>query len=143
MPLREVQVNRGLFEIAMSKQHLDSAQVSPGFQQMRGEAMTQSVRMDVPVLKARAFGRLLTGSPEHLGGDRMTRRMPSVAGKQPVRGLGSESAPVHAKRILQSWAQHHIAVLASLATADVNDHPSTVDVADLKVCHLPRRAPVA
>jgi hypothetical protein len=45
MPMREVKVNRRLFEIAMSKQHLDSAQVGPGFQQMRGEAMTQSVRM--------------------------------------------------------------------------------------------------
>jgi hypothetical protein len=115
MPLREVQVNRGLFQIAMSKQHLDSAQVGPGFQQMRGKAMTQCVRMDVPVLKACAFGRLLTGSPEHLGGDRMTRCMPSVAGKQPVRALASESTPLHAQRIQQSRTQHHIAVLASLA----------------------------
>jgi hypothetical protein len=40
MPMREVKVNRRLFEIAMSKQHLDSAQVGPGFQQMRGEGMS-------------------------------------------------------------------------------------------------------
>src|SRR5258708_35047733 len=103
---------------------------------MRGKAMTQGVRMDALSLKTPAFGCLLTGSPEHFGGDRMTRRMPSVAGKQPVRGLASESAPVHAQRIQQSWAQHHIAVLASLAIADVNDHPLTVDVAGLKVGHL-------
>src|SRR6266851_591665 len=103
---------------------------------MRGKAMTQGVRMDALVLKACAFGRLLTGSPEHLGGDRMTRRMPSVAGKQPVRGLASESAPVHAQRIQQSLTQHHVAVLASLAAADVNNHPLAVDVADLKVRHF-------
>jgi hypothetical protein len=38
--------DRRLFEIAMAQQHLDGAQVGPGFQQMRGKAMTQSVRMD-------------------------------------------------------------------------------------------------
>src|SRR5258705_13961059 len=103
---------------------------------MRGKAMTQGVRMDALSLKTPAFGCLLTGSPEHFGADRMTRRMPSVAGKQPVGWLVSESAPVHAQRVQQSRAQHHIAVLASLAAADVNDHPLTVDVADLQMCPL-------
>ena len=96
--------------------------VGPGFQQMRGKAMTQSVGMDVLMLKTCAFGRLLTGGPEHLDGDRMTRRMPSVAGKQPVGRLASEAAPIHAQRIQQRRTQHHIAVLAPLAAADVNDH---------------------
>src|SRR6202023_905808 len=102
---------------------------------MRGKAMTQGVRMDALMLKACAFGRLLTGGPEHLGGDRMTRRMPSVAGKQPVCGLASEPAPIHAQRVQQSRAQHHIAILASLAAADVNNHPLAVD-ADLKLRHF-------
>jgi len=67
----EVQVDRRLFQIAMPQQHLDGAQVGPGFEQMRGKAMTQGVGMDVLVLKASAFGRFLTSGPEHLGGDRM------------------------------------------------------------------------
>src|SRR5258705_5322222 len=103
---------------------------------MRGKAMTQGVRMDALSLKTPAFGCLLTGSPEHFGADRMTRRMPSVAGKQPVGWLVSESAPVHAQRVQQSLTQHHVAVLASLAAADVNNHPLAVDVADLKVRHF-------
>src|SRR3984957_2468177 len=136
MAMREAQVDRRLFQIAMPQQHLDGAQVGPGFEQMRGKAMTEGVGMDVLVLKASAFGRFLTSGPEHLGGDRMTPRMPSVAGKQPVCGLASESAPVHAQRIQQSLTQHHVAVLASLASPDVNDHTLTVDVADLKVRHF-------
>src|ERR1700751_2185057 len=112
-----MQVDRRLFQITMSQQHLDGAQVGTGLQQMRGEAMTQGMRMDVPVLKACAFGGLLAGSPEHLGGDRTTRRMPSVAGEQPVCRLASESAPIDAPPIQQSRAQHHVAVLASLASA--------------------------
>ena len=49
--------------------------------------MTQGVGMDVPVLKTGAFSGLLTGGPENLGGDRITCRMPSVAGEQPSVGL--------------------------------------------------------
>ena len=41
--------------------------------------VAQGMRMDVLVFKAGAFGGLLTGVPENLGGDRMTRRMPSIA----------------------------------------------------------------
>src|SRR6202007_1907469 len=99
-----MQVDRRLFQITMSQQHLDGAQVGTGLQQMRGEAMTQGVGMDALMLKACAFGRLLTGGPEHLGGDWMTRRMPSVAGKQPVCGLASESAPVPAQCFQQGRA---------------------------------------
>ena len=40
-----------------------------------------SVGMDSLVLKAGVFGGLLTGVPENLGGDRMSRCMPSIAGE--------------------------------------------------------------
>ena len=43
MAMREVQVDRRLFQIAMPQQHLDGAQVGPGFEQMRGKAMTQGL----------------------------------------------------------------------------------------------------
>ena len=83
----EVQIDRGFLQVAMSQQHLDGAQVGTGFEQMRGKAVAQSVGMDVLVFKAGALRGLLTGAPENLGGDRRTRRMPSIAGKQPVGGL--------------------------------------------------------
>ena len=103
---------------------------------MRGKAVAQSVGMDVLVFKAGAFGGLLASVPENLGGDRMTRRMPSVAGEQPVSGLALQPAPVDAQGIEQLGAEHDIAVLASLASPDMNDHPLAVDIADLQVRHF-------
>jgi hypothetical protein len=41
MAVGKVQVNRGLFQIAVTEQHLDGAQVRPLFQQMRGKTMTK------------------------------------------------------------------------------------------------------
>jgi hypothetical protein len=39
MSTREMQIDRGLFKITMSQQHLDGAQVGTGFQQMRCKTM--------------------------------------------------------------------------------------------------------
>ena len=80
----QMQIDRRFLQIAMPQQHLDGSQVSTGFEQVRGKAVAQSVGMDPLVLKTGAFGGLLTGVPENLGGERMTRRMRSVAGKQPI-----------------------------------------------------------
>jgi hypothetical protein len=120
----------------MPEQHLDGAQVSAGFEPMSGKAVAQSMGMDVLVLKTGAFGGLLTGAPEDLGGDRMTRRMPSVAGKQPFGGLALQPAPVDAQGIQQLRAEHDVTVFASLASPDMNDHPLAFDVADLQACHF-------
>src|SRR5258705_1760949 len=96
MAPREMQVDRRLLKVTMTEQHLDGTQVGTGFEQMRSKAVAQSVGMDMLVLKTGAFGRLLTGVPENLGGDRMTRRMPSVAGEQPIGGLAFQPAPIDA-----------------------------------------------
>lgn len=103
---------------------------------MRGKAVAQSVGMDLLVLKTGAFGGLLTGVPENPSGDRMTRRMPSVAGEQPIGGLAFQPAPVDAQSIEQLGAEHDITVLAPLASPDMNDHALAVDVADLQVRHF-------
>src|SRR5580693_5666955 len=103
---------------------------------MSGKAVAQSMGVDVLVLKTGALGGLLTGSPEDLGGDRIICGMPSVAGKQPVGGLTPKPAPVDAQCIQQFRAEHDIAVLASLASPDVDDHPLAVDIADLEVRHF-------
>ena len=81
MPLGEMQIDRRLFKVSMSEQHLDGAQVGAGLQQVCGKAVAQSVRVDMLVRKAGSFGGVLTGRPEYLGCDRMTPRMPSVARK--------------------------------------------------------------
>ena len=39
MPLREMQIDRRLFQVAVPEQHLNGAQVGAGFQQMSGKAM--------------------------------------------------------------------------------------------------------
>src|SRR5277367_2486367 len=89
--------------------------------------------MDVPMREAGAFGGVLAGIPEHLGGDRMTRSVPAVAGKEPLLRLAPEAAPVDAQRIEQLRAEHDIAVPGSLASPDMNHHPLAVDVSDLQV----------
>src|ERR1035438_2528185 len=133
MPLGQMQVDGRYFEVSMAEQDLNRAQVRAGFEKVCGEAMSQSVRMDVPVIEAGSFGSNLAGSPQDLGGHRLAGCVPTVAGKEPLLRLAPESAPVSAQRIEQLWAEHYIAVLASLALPDVNHHPLAVDVADLQV----------
>src|ERR1700675_3782160 len=103
---------------------------------MSGKAVAQGMGMDVLVFKAGAFGGLLTGVPENLGGNRMTRRMPSVTGEQPIGGLAFQPAPVDAQCLEQLGTEHDITVLAPLASPDMNDHALAVDVADLQVRHF-------
>jgi hypothetical protein len=43
MAVGKVQVNRGLFQIVVTEEHLDGAQVGTRFEQMSGETMPQSV----------------------------------------------------------------------------------------------------
>jgi len=70
---------------------------APAFEQVRSKAVAQSVGMDVLVLKAGAFGRPADRTCQRtFGGDRVTRRMPSIAGEQPVGGLALQPAPVDA-----------------------------------------------
>ena len=94
MPLEQMQVDSSDLEVAVAEQYLDGAQVGAGFKQVCREAMAQSVRMDVPVLKASPSCGNLQGSPEDLGGDRVTCRVPAVARKEPLLGLVPEAAPI-------------------------------------------------
>ena len=43
MPLREMQIDRRLFQVAVPEQHLNGAQVGAGFQQMSGKAMAKGI----------------------------------------------------------------------------------------------------
>src|SRR5450631_1942979 len=97
MPLRKMQVDGSDFEIAMTEQYLNSAQVGTGFEKMCGEAMSQSVRMDVPFLEPGALSGDLAGGPQDLGSDRVSCRVPAVAWEEPLLGLTAKSAPVNAQ----------------------------------------------
>src|SRR3954447_20519729 len=80
MKVRQMQVNRGLFEIAMAKQDLNGSQVCSGLQQMRSEAVAQSVRMNVSA-EPGTFGGFPACLPHHFGGDWPLARMPAVTGE--------------------------------------------------------------
>src|ERR1017187_5070329 len=133
MPLGQMQVDCGDFEISMAEQYLNSAQVGAGFKKGGSEAMSQGVRMDLPVLESGAFGGDLAGTPKDLGSDRVACRVPAVAGKEPLLRLAPEASPVDAKFPEQLRAKHDIAVLAALALSDMDNHPLAVDVTDLQM----------
>src|ERR1700682_2353450 len=71
-------------------------------------------------LDARSLGRLLAGVPRCFGIDRLTTTVPAIAWKQPFAGFSRQAAPVLAQFFQQFWAEHHIAVNASLAALNVN-----------------------
>lgn len=82
MPLRQVQVPAGGFQVGMAEQELNGVQVCAGFEQMGSEAMPKSVRVDAFV-DSSPFGRLLHGIKYAPGidGD-VGVRMGTFAGKQ-------------------------------------------------------------
>ena len=55
VPPGEMQIDRRLLKVAMPQQYLDGAQVGARFEQMSGEAVAQSMGMDVLVLKPSAL----------------------------------------------------------------------------------------
>ena len=63
MPLGKMQIDSSYFEVAMTEQYLDRAQVSAGFEKVGGEAMSQSVGMNAPVVESGALGGDLAVTP--------------------------------------------------------------------------------
>src|SRR5215472_7266552 len=129
---RYMQIDRRFLKVAMAEQHLDCSQVGSGFEQMRGKAVTQSMRVNLFVLKPGTFGSTLAGSPKNLGGDGRTAGMPAIARKEPFRRFAPQSPPILAECLEQLRAEHDITVLASLASPDMNDHALAVDVTNLQ-----------
>src|SRR5713101_4571738 len=102
---------------------------------MRSETVTQRVGMDL-FLDARALNRFLARVPGCFRIDGLITVVPTVAWKQPFAGLSRQAAPVLAQFFQKFWAEHHIAISASLAALNVNHHPLAVDVADFQVGQL-------
>src|ERR1019366_2040133 len=130
-----MEVDGGLFEIAMAYQDLNGAQIRARLEKMRGEAVTQRVGMDL-FLDARTLDSFLARVPRCFRIDGLITVVPTVAWKQPFAGLSRQAAPVLTQFFQQFWAEHHISVNASLAALNVNHHPLAVDVTDFQVCQL-------
>src|SRR5215469_12897274 len=102
---------------------------------MSGEAMAQGVGVDSTV-EACALRGSLGGVVHRSCVDRVIRRMPTVAGKEPVAGFLPQPTPVLAQFFEQLGAEHDIAVFAALSSEDMNHHALAVDIADLQVRYL-------
>src|SRR3974377_2108658 len=102
---------------------------------MSGEAMAQGVGM-YSTVKARALGGSLAGVVYRFRVDRVIRRMPTVAGKEPGAGFSPQPTPVLAQFFEQLGAEHDIAVFAALSSADMDHQGLAVDIAGLQVCYL-------
>ena len=68
MTLREMQVEGGLFQVVMSEQDLNGAQVSAVFQQVRSKTMAQGVGMNA-IFEAGMLCRAMAGMPHGPGAD--------------------------------------------------------------------------
>ena len=93
----QMQIDRSLFQVTMTQQHLDGSQISASLEQMRREAVTQGMGMDVLMCQAGALGGVLASIPQDLGCDGTTARVPSVSRKQPVLRFAPQAAPVVAQ----------------------------------------------
>ena len=62
----QMQIDGGLFEITMTEQDLNRAQVSACLQQMGRETVSKSMRVNMAICKSGAFGGALAGRPQTL-----------------------------------------------------------------------------
>jgi len=98
----------------VAEQELNGTQVSTGLQQMGSEAVAQGMGVDT-LVDSRPFGGLLHGVEDAPGidGD-VGVRMGTFGGKQIRLRLGVGPAPVVAKFLQQSRAEHDIAIFPAL-----------------------------
>src|SRR5215467_6797596 len=127
-----MQVDGGLFQIAMPQQGLNDAEIGTCFEQMSGEAMAQRVGMQA-FADACPLGGFATSMPNRFGVDRLISAVILPAGKEPDARFFSQPLPVLAQFVEQLGAEHHVAILASLAAAYVNHHALAVDVCNFQV----------
>ena len=139
MALRKMQIDGGLFQIAVAQQDLNGAEIGAGFEQVSGEAVTQRVGMNL-FLDAGSLGGFPAGVPDGFGVDGLITAMVAVAGKQPGAGFSPQPMPMCTQFIEQLGTEHDITIPASLAALDVNHHALAVDVADLQARRSPRSA---
>ena len=125
-----MRIDRRLLQVAVTQQHLDGAQVRPGFEQVRGEAMAE----DVGVQRfgdTGAIGGMAAGVPDRVHADRVIAAVPETSGEQLQRGLAPQTAEVLVDGGEQPLGKHHVTVSAALAAANVDRHTLAVDIGKL------------
>ena len=127
-----MQVERGLFQIAMTEQQLDRAQIGSGFEQMSGKAVPQSVRMDL-ISQSGSCSSPPASLPDDFAGNGPFPGVPTVARKQPEFRSLPESSNVAPQFIQEFRAEHDIAVFAALSALDVDVHSLAIDIAHLQM----------
>ena len=135
MALRKMQIDGGLFQIAVAQQDLNGAQIGACFEQMSGEAVTQRVAMDL-FLDAGSLGGLLAGVPDGLGVDGLITALVAVTRKQPYAGFSPQPMPMCTEFFQQLGTEQHIAISAPLAALYMNHHALAVDVVDFQARQL-------
>ena len=111
----------------MAHEQLDPAHVGTGFQQMRGERVTQRVRC-YWLLDPAALTCKLACLADGITADGVSG---NVAWKQPLARVGV--VPVGSQDLEQPRREHHVPVLAILALAHTDDHALAVNVGDRQV----------
>ena len=81
----------------MAEQQLDGAQVGAGLEEMCGEAVSKSVRMQ-RLVDSGAFGGFPTGVPDDLVADGVISGVPAAAREQPNGRFAGQSAIMGAVR---------------------------------------------
>ena len=115
---------RGRADIGVSEKELNGVQVGTGFQQVGGEAVTQSVGRD-GFLDAGFGGGLAHKIENRFGCDGFVFDVPW---EEPV--LGAVDFPMLAEGVEENRGEHDVAVLSSFPLLDVDEHAVVVDVGD-------------
>ena len=112
VPPRQVQVDAGGFQVSMSQQHLDRAEVGAILQQVGGKAMPQHMRADA-LLEAGQPRGLAAGIPDGLVGNRVLAFTTWFAWEELRPWL--LPAPVFAQGFQQGRADRQISIFTALA----------------------------
>ena len=91
MAAGKVDVESGFFQIAVTEQHLDSAQVGTRFVEVSRKTMAKRVHMH-GLVEARTLNRMVASSPDGFGVQGLRSSMPTTGREKPHLRL--DSAPV-------------------------------------------------
>jgi len=122
-----VQIDGCFFQIPMSEQNLNGAQIRSRFQQMRGEAVAQGVGMNL-ITDSGSSSRLPASRPSHFGADVILAGVPAVAGEKPGLRSARQSIQMVLKFQQQFRTEHDIAVFPAFPALDVDHHSVNVHV---------------
>src|ERR1039458_10383684 len=127
----EMDVDHRLPQIGVAEEQLYGAQVGAGFEQMRGEAMPQRMRMQ-RLADACALGGFAASVPDNFVADGGIGGVPAAAREQPHGRLAGQPAIMGAQFVEQMGTEHDVAILAALPFLDMESHARRVDIGEFQ-----------